>query len=67
MFLKQGQDGIHEILQRNLDFFFFFFLARASKLFWPLSTIHKGLDSEAMVFLVVMDGCESWTIGKAEH
>ena len=65
MFLKQGQDGIHEILQRNLDFFFF--LASASKLFWPLSTIHKGLDSEAMVFLVVMDGCESWTIGKAEH
>ena len=22
---------------------------------------------KAMVFLVVMDGCESWTIKKAEH
>ena len=27
----------------------------------------KGLSSQAMVFPVVMCGCESWTIKKAEH
>ena len=27
----------------------------------------KGLSSKAMVFPVVMYGCESWTIKKAEH
>ena len=27
----------------------------------------KGLSSEAMVFPVVMYGCETWTIKKAEH
>ena len=27
----------------------------------------KGLSSQAMVFLVVVYGCESWTIKKAEH
>ena len=28
---------------------------------------NKGLYSQAMVFLVVMCECESWTIKKAEH
>ena len=28
---------------------------------------NKGLSSQAMVFPVVMYGCESWTIEKAEH
>ena len=28
---------------------------------------NKGPSSQAMVFLVVMYGCESWTIKKAEH
>ena len=28
---------------------------------------YKGMYSQAMVFLVVMYGCESWTIRKAEH
>ena len=28
---------------------------------------NKGPSSPAMVFLVVMSGCESWTIKKAEH
>ena len=28
---------------------------------------NKGLSSQAMVFPVVMYGCESWTIKKAEH
>ena len=36
-----------------------------------LKSIHyfayKGMYSQAMVFLVVMYGCESWTIRKAEH
>ena len=27
----------------------------------------KGPSSEAMVFPIVMYGCESWTIKKAEH
>ena len=27
----------------------------------------KGLSIKAMVFPGVMDGCESWTIKKAEH
>ena len=27
----------------------------------------KGLSSQSMVFPVVMYGCESWTIKKAEH
>ena len=27
----------------------------------------KGQYSQAMVFSEVMDGCESWTIKKAEH
>ena len=27
----------------------------------------KGLYSKAMVFPVVLYGCESWTIKKAEH
>ena len=27
----------------------------------------KGLSSQAMVFPVVMCGCESWTIKKTEH
>ena len=31
------------------------------------SFVNKGLSSKAMVYLVVMDGCESWTIKKAEH
>ena len=29
--------------------------------------VYKGLYSQAMVFTVVMYGCESWTIKKAEH
>ena len=29
--------------------------------------VNKGLSSRAMVFPVVMDGCESWTVKKAEH
>ena len=28
---------------------------------------NKGLSSQAMVFPVVMYGCESWTVKKAEH
>ena len=28
---------------------------------------NKGLSLKAMVFLVVMYGCESWTLKKAEH
>ena len=28
---------------------------------------NKGLSSQSMVFPVVMYGCESWTIKKAEH
>ena len=28
---------------------------------------NKGLSNKAMVFPVVMYGCESWTIKKAEH
>ena len=28
---------------------------------------HKGSSSQAMVFPVVMYGCESWTIKKVEH
>ena len=28
---------------------------------------HKGPSSQAMVFPVVMYGCESWTVKKAEH
>ena len=28
---------------------------------------NKGLSSEAMVFPVVMYGCESWTVKKTEH
>ena len=28
---------------------------------------NKGQSNQAIVFLVVMDGCESWTIKKAEH
>ena len=27
----------------------------------------KGLSSQAMVFPIVMYGCEKWTIRKAEH
>ena len=29
--------------------------------------INKGPSCQAMVFPVVMYGCESWTIKKAEH
>ena len=29
--------------------------------------VNKGPSSQAMVFLIVMYGCESWTIKKAEH
>ena len=29
--------------------------------------VHKGPSSQTMVFPVVMYGCESWTIKKAEH
>ena len=29
--------------------------------------VNKGLSSQGMVFPVVMYGCESWTIKKAEH
>ena len=29
--------------------------------------VNKGPSSQAMVFPVVMYGCESWTIKKAEH
>ena len=29
--------------------------------------VHKGPSSKAMVFPVVMNGCESWTIKKAKH
>ena len=29
--------------------------------------VNKGLSSQAMVFPVVMYGCESWTIKKTEH
>ena len=28
---------------------------------------NKGLSSQTMVFPVVMYGCESWTVKKAEH
>ena len=28
---------------------------------------NKGLSSQSLVFPVVMYGCESWTIKKAEH
>ena len=28
---------------------------------------NKGLSSQGMIFPVVMYGCESWTIKKAEH
>ena len=28
---------------------------------------NKGLSNQIMVFQVVMYGCESWTIKKAEH
>ena len=31
------------------------------------SFVNKGLSSKAMVYLVVMDGCDSWTIKKATH
>ena len=31
---------------------------------WPAN---KGLSSQAMVFPVVMYGCESWTVKKAKH
>ena len=30
-------------------------------------TANKGLSSESYGFSVVMYGCESWTIKKAEH
>ena len=29
--------------------------------------VNKGLPSQSRVFPVVMYGCESWTINKAEH
>ena len=29
--------------------------------------VHKGPSSKALVFPVVMNGCESWTIKKAKH
>ena len=29
--------------------------------------VHKGPSSQSYGFLVVMYGCESWTIKKAEH
>ena len=29
--------------------------------------VNKGLSSQALVFPVVMDGCDSWTVKKAEH
>ena len=29
--------------------------------------VNKGLSSQAMVFPIVMYGCESWTINKAEY
>ena len=29
--------------------------------------VNKGLSSQGYVFSVVMYGCESWTINKAEH
>ena len=28
---------------------------------------NKGLCSQSMVFPVIMHGCESWTVKKAEH
>ena len=28
---------------------------------------NKGMSSQTMVFLVIMYGCESWTMQKAEH
>ena len=28
---------------------------------------NKGLSSQSYGFPVIMDGCESWTIKKAEH
>ena len=28
---------------------------------------NKGLSSQSLVFPVVMYGCDSWTINKAEH
>ena len=32
-----------------------------------ITLLKKGLYSQTMVFPVVMYGCESWTIKKAEH
>ena len=32
-----------------------------------ITLANKGLSIKAMVFPVVMHGCESWTIKKAEH
>ena len=32
-----------------------------------ITLLTKALGVKAMVFPVVMDGCESWTIKKAEH
>ena len=34
---------------------------------WPTYTANKGPSSQAMVFPVVMCGCESWTVKKAEN
>ena len=54
-------------------FFFFFFL---NKVQWEKGCIFKSRDItlptkvrlvKAMVFPVVMYGCESWTVKKADH
>ena len=34
---------------------------------YVISLFHSGKKFKAMVFLVVMYGCESWTIKKAEN
>ena len=55
---------------------FFFFLHFPNKAMTNLDSIFKSIDItlatkvclvKAMVFPVVMDGCESWTLKEAEH
>ena len=55
--------GDHSKTPDTPNFFFFFFFGNSRDLTLPT----KVLLVKAMVFPVVMYGCESWTVKKAEH
>ena len=78
MFVSKGREMVRRVVARNFHFSFLkmsidFF---GRKVMTNLDSIFKSRDItlptkvplvKAMVFPVVMYGCESWTVKKAEH